>query len=601
MKFQLLLFCLYFCTIARAQSIEDLPTRLLEVLQQEKLTGATWSIVEGNQISTGAIGLANANTNEHLKVESKVQIGSITKTLIATGILRLVSQNQLDLDRPVEQLILDIVFDNPWKNIRRVTVRDLLNHTSGLEDAEFWQVFSKNPEPLTPLLEVFSKDRDVLKVRTKPGSRFSYSNMGYTMLGLVIEKVTGEPYETYLDANLLGPLGMVNSTFRFISQRENPDMAMGHFDDGSTQPSIPMYLRPAGQFSTTAYDMALFGKFLMSDGLIDGRSFIQTGLLREMGNPKTTESFQFGLSSGYQFGLSYRDRYGVIGYYHSGNIIGHRATFYLFPEQQKAFFISINMDSESADYQKLNKIFVEYLEVSRPDIGEPGGAPSVDLASLEGYYQLNPVRFELFAYVDLLFNHIKISFEKDANKLKISSVQNDSYDLFPLEGNLFRKGDRVSASHVIYRHANKTLITDGLATYEKISPYYLGLIWLSLGLGVLAMLTILGRGIYKFFQKKLFRENLELAIPFLSIIFLFIPIPFFFFQSFIELGDLTVANLLLTIVTGILPFALIFGIIMSFKRTSNLKMLDLFAIVLLFQWTIILMYWGLMPFKFWVW
>ena len=89
--------------------------------------------------------------------------------------------------------------------------------------------------------------------------------MGYSFLGLIIEKITQEPYENYLDKNLLGPLGMKNSTFQFTTQKgKNIDrhLAMGHFDNGITQENIPMFLRPSGQFSTTAKDMALFHKIL---------------------------------------------------------------------------------------------------------------------------------------------------------------------------------------------------------------------------------------------------------------------------------------------------------------------------------------------------
>src|SRR3546814_6716128 len=63
-----------------------------------------------------------------------------------------------------------------------------------------------------------SFQRGPLRIRSQPGSRLSYSNMGYTLLGLVIERVTGERYEQYLDDHFLGPLGMHQSTFRFVSQ-----------------------------------------------------------------------------------------------------------------------------------------------------------------------------------------------------------------------------------------------------------------------------------------------------------------------------------------------------------------------------------------------
>ena len=87
-----------------------------------------------------------------------------------------------------------------------------------IEDARFWQVFSVPPRIDTPLSVTLGRDPSLLRLRSKPGSRFSYSNIGYTALAMVIETVTGERYEPYLDAHLLRPLGMNGSTFQFVSQ-----------------------------------------------------------------------------------------------------------------------------------------------------------------------------------------------------------------------------------------------------------------------------------------------------------------------------------------------------------------------------------------------
>ena len=340
----ILILLLFLSNISVAQDNETLDEKLRKAVTKEKLTGAVWSTISDDIVTTGVIGLKNADTKENLEKNDRVLIGSVTKTLIATGILHLASQGKLDIESPVYKIIPNITFDNPWREDNPVTIRDLLNHTSGIEDSKFWQVFSTKSTASTPLEYIFSKNPSVLKVRTRPGTRFSYSNMGYSFLGLIIEKTTQEPYETYLDKNLLVPLGMKNSTFQFTTQKgENIDqhLAMGHFENGTTQENIPMFLRPAGQFTTTAKDMAQFAKFLMSDGTINGKFFIDKALLNQMGNPTSTESYKNGLKSGYQFGLSYRDRYGVVGKFHRGNTIGYRATFYLFPEQKKRFFYQL--------------------------------------------------------------------------------------------------------------------------------------------------------------------------------------------------------------------------------------------------------------------
>lgn len=597
-KYFFLLLSIFFSNIAQAQKSELLEKKLKSVLVDENLTGAVWSTVDNEIIVNGALGLKNVNSKELINSNNSAQVGSLTKVLIATGILRLSSQGKIDIDSPVNKILPNMVFDNPWKITNPVTVRDLLNHTSGLEDARFWQIFSTKPSPTSPLESIFLKDLSVLKIRTKPGSRFSYSNMGYTMLGLIIEKMTHEPYEDYLDAKLLKPLGMTNSTFQFVSQKgkdADSNLIMGHFDDGTTQENLPMYLRPAGQFTTTANDMALLAKFLMSDGIINGESFIKTELLRQMGKPVSIESNKEGLNSGYQFGLSYRDRYGVIGYFHRGNTLGFRATFYLFPEEKKAFFISFNTDSETADYQKFNKVFIEHLGIEKKSKTTSNVSLDNDIDVYEGFYRLNPVRFEKFAYLDLLFNSIQVS--KIDNELIVKSIQNNTYALLPVSENLFRKQDRLRVSHVLYEKNNKQHISDGLATYEKVSTLYLVLMWLNLTLGLLGVIIILIKGFYFLIKKQLFSGKQALTVPFISIILLFLPIPFLVNQSFLSLGDVSLANILLTVVTGFFAIAMIFGFIRTVKNKTY--SIDAFGIIFTLQWIIVLIFWNLLPFRLW--
>lgn len=597
-KYFYIFFVLFLPLKLCAQQNKMLDKELQEVLQSEHLTGAVWSIVSDSVITTGALGLKNVESKELFNSKNSVQVGSVAKVLIATGILRLVSQGKLDIDSTINIILPNIIFDNPWKKANPVTIRDLLNHTAGLEDARFWQIFSTKPTSDTPLESVFLKEPSVLKIRTIPGSRFSYSNMGYSLLGLIIEKITHESYESYLDANLLKPLGMKNSTFQFVTQKGKKadyNLAMGHFDDGTIQENVPMYLRPAGQFTTTASDMALLARLLMSDGVINGVPFIKKELLKQMGKPALTESSMNGLNTGYQFGLSYRDRYGVTGYFHRGNTIGFRSTFYLFPEERKAFFISFNTDSETANYEKFNEVFIEHLGIEKKEKTKANDSLPKNIEKYKGYYKLHPIRFEKFAYLDFLFNSLKVGIID--NKLIVESIQNDSYFLYPVGKNLFRKQDRVRASHVLYQQDKIQLISDGLVTYEKTSMLYLGLLWLSLIMGLLGILIILIKGFYFFAKKKLFNGNQILSVPFVSIISLFIPIPFLLNQSFLNLGDLSFANVLLAMVTGIFPVAMIYGLIRT--RRNKALLIDVLGVLFALQWAIVLISWNLIPFRLW--
>jgi len=578
--------------------VAQIDSQLLNAIKEERLSGAVWAMVNQDTVQTGAVGLKNIDSKETLKKEDKVLVGSITKTLIATSVLRLITQKKLELNTPIHRYLPNINFDNPWEDSSPITIQHLLNHTSGIEDSRFWQVFSTKAKPDTPLEHLFTRNPSVLKVRIEPGSRFSYSNLGYSLLGLVIEKVTGQPYESYLDEHLLKPLGMAHSTFQFVSQEgkyKEENLAMGHFDNQNTQPNLPMFLRPAGQFVTTANDMAILAKFLMSDGIISGNVFIDETLLGQMGKPNSTEANKNGLTTGYQYGLSYRDRYGVVGYFHRGNTLGYRATFYLFPEEQKAFFISFNMDSENADYEKFNRLFIAHLKINKPPKRTVLNKPSQNIEEYEGFYKINPVQFSKFEYLDLLFNSILV--QKESNSLKIKSLQKETYSLLPITGNLFKKEDRIKPSHVLYKNDENAIISDGLLTYEKVNPIYLGLLWLSFVLGLLGICLIIAKGVYAIFKKQLFSSNQAIKFPFLSIVALVIPIPFLLSQPFLKLGELTLANILLAVFTGLLPLSMSVGLIKSYKVGTS--RIDQIGILATFQWLIVLMVWGLIPFRIW--
>ncbi|MDQ3040093.1 MAG: beta-lactamase family protein, partial [Pseudomonadota bacterium] len=305
----------------------DLDDRISVRLQEQGLVGAVWATVgPTGEVAVGAAGRKDARRPQLLDGRDRVQVGSVAKPVLATGILLLASQGRVSLDDPVTSLLTDVAFENPWEATDPLRLHHLLDQTSGLDDARLWQVFSLQATPDTPLSEVFTRDPGVLKVRSRPGTRFSYSNMGYTLAGRVIEAVTGERYESFLANKLLAPLGMHDSTFGFVTQ-EGPGadtrLAMGHFEGGATQAAVPTYVRPAGQLTTTATDIARFARFLMSDGRLQGKAFIDPALLRAMGHAPETEAARAGLRPGYGLGLYTRDRNGVVGRCHGGSTVGY--------------------------------------------------------------------------------------------------------------------------------------------------------------------------------------------------------------------------------------------------------------------------------------
>lgn len=576
----------------------ELQTDLAATLRQQGLTGATWALVDPQRVRLGAAGLKDARTRTPLRADDKVLVGSIAKTLLATGVLRLVSQGRLHLDQPVAEVLPGIVFDNPWAATDPVRVRHLLDHSAGLDDARLSQAFSQRPTPDTPLAQAFAREGGRLRVRARPGTRSSYSNSSYTLLGMIVEATVGERYEPYLDRELLRTLDMRDSSFAYTDQGRDPRLAMGHFDDGSTHPIVPIYLRPAGQFSTTAADMARFARFLMSDGRVGGASFIDPTLLRGMGRPAGTEAAGAGLGVGYALGLIARDRHGALGRCHGGSTIGYRAMLCVFPQQQRAFFLSVNADSEGADYGALDRRLVRALDLPATTLA-PTRRSGLPLRDWEGLYVPAPNRFASFAWLDTTLGFARL--RRDGDGLRLLPFQGKPTLLTPLGGALFRAEDRTVASHALLRAADGAqVLTTGTQSYQRIASWKLLALWASLAAGGVGLLWLLLGGSLRAALRRLRRRDPAFA-PWLATLALLLPLPWFLRQSFLQLGDLSFASALLAAVTGALPLALLFGLwrYLRLRPAGRVAVLDAVAMLALLQWTLVLAIWDLWPLRLW--
>jgi len=586
--------------------VESVPGDDLEhILAEEGLTGIAWSLVHGaDEVAIGATGVQDNATGVAFASDARFHVGSLTKTLLATGVLRLVTEQRIELDAPVLAFLPALFPDKAPAGFSDITVRHLLDHTAGLNDAHLWQIFSERAAPEGPLSAAFPDPASQLRLRSRPGSRFSYSNMGFALLGMIVEAVVGERYETYLNEHLLAPLGMHNSSFGFTVQEgeyADPGLAWGHIDDGSRYAARPMFLRPSGQFTTTATDLARFAQFLLGDGVLDGQTFIDSSLMKSRGRPIRTEAADEGLLAGYALGLARRDRHGVVGYCHGGNVLGFVARLCLFPDENKAFAYSVNTDSETANYGRFDRAFIHRLgiaEATQP----PAATPPADISEWTGRYVLSPNRFSSFEYLDIIFGVIRIHENPNHSDLVLSSIQGNDRQLRPVGHHLYSADDRATASHVFLRGTDREyLLSDGFQTFEKVATFYLIAHWVCFLLGLAGLVWILTVGTFSLlrFRSGLFRR--AEAPAYFSSLLLFVPVPLFLTQSIFALGDVTLASLALALVTLMLPLGMVLSIIRAGKiwKTARMPLVNGLAAVMVLQWCAVLFVNGMLPFRLW--
>lgn len=542
---------------AQEQNLSNhaISNELQRILQEEKLAGAVWSIVDSNgQILTGAAGFNNLATQAPMRPHNRVHVGSITKTVVSLGVLRLVTQKKVRLDDTVENILPTIRFQNPWQATNPVTVRHLLDHRAGLEDLRLWQFFSENVRPTTPLEEAFTRDTSVLRVYAQPGTVFSYSNIGYGVLGMVIEAVSGMKYETFLDAEILSPLGMLNSTTKFISQtgvNADSTLAMGHLENGERAPACPIHLRSAAQMTTTAHDIAVMMRFLMSDGSLNGQEFIAHDLLQQMGKQRESLAAKRGLEIGYSLGLGTRDRNGVMARFHAGAIVGYNAMMQMFPEAKCAFFVSHNMDSETAQYERSNQLLLSHLPAPKVQPLVETRSTS-DIAAFEGYYTRIFTKYTMLGILDEMTTVVHARIE--ATGATLEPFQGKTKIMKYLGSGLFQMQDRVRASHAFYQAENGDyLITESNVTYKKTSLLKIIALWASLIAGILGILLVLCLGILHLVKYRSFSPKAPILPAFGAICFFIIPIILVAYLPYTQWGDVTAASVSLCVATILLP------------------------------------------------
>ncbi len=207
-------------------------------------------------------------------------VASISKWVTSFGIMKLVEKGTLNLDVPVDQYLTRWHLPNgPFDN-RKVTIRKLLSHSSGLVDDLGYAGFTAD-EKVQTLEESLTKASDapysegIAKVGYEPGTAYMYSGAGYTLLQLVIEEVTGQSFQDYMTKEVFEPLDMRHSTF-VLSEKPNLQLAEIYKDDGTTRQMNKFTALAAASLFTSTEDLSKFLLATVSNNNILSRETITT-------------------------------------------------------------------------------------------------------------------------------------------------------------------------------------------------------------------------------------------------------------------------------------------------------------------------------------
>lgn len=381
-----------------------------EGMDSFNIAGATIVLMKGDSIlHINAYGLADIESNTPVDYNSSIfGIGSVSKTFVATAVMQLVEEGNLELDRDINSYLT--TFQLEYKFNDSITVRHLLTHTAGFDDRNIGtSVLAEND--VIPLAQ-YLKKRMPPQIRPS-GQVISYSNHGYALLGLIVEEVSGLAFHEYIKQRILNPLEMDCSGFkRQAKLKENYVTSYLQKGDQLIPYQSDFELNyPAGALGTTASDMGHYIAMFLNNGNYKGVQILDSASIAKMYNTpfRHYEKSKYG----WLYGFPESDWYGMKLYGHGGAIQGFASQLSLLPEKNIGLFISANSSSypnsesrvfiDNFIYDLLKRLIPESLvEKEEPKASLRIGSVDEPLDKFTGTYRYTQYAHKTFDKVGIL-------------------------------------------------------------------------------------------------------------------------------------------------------------------------------------------------------
>jgi CubicO group peptidase (beta-lactamase class C family) len=340
-SYRLCLMVLFLaCPLLGPTQADEVDTYAAAFIDKHKIPGLSLAVVQGGKLVKAAgYGFANLELKAAATAETAWEIGSITKHFTAQAVMLLVQDDKLTLGDTLGQRLDGV--PPPWEPL---TLRQLLTHTSGLKDWETEGLLNFRREytdaEYIALMSPFALD-------FKPGERWSYTNTAYPLLGMVIARVSGKPYDEFVTERIFNPMGM--SASRFSHPLEIvPHRASGYVEEGGRlrkgEPLRPRIVEPNGAVLSSVLDLARWARAFEAGALLRRESLIQMMTPVRLDDGST---FPSGLGI---FATQFRGHRLLL---HNGSTPGgFSSVFYHYPDDKLTVFVLCNIDRGDA----VNKI-----------------------------------------------------------------------------------------------------------------------------------------------------------------------------------------------------------------------------------------------------
>ena len=329
-------------------------------MPREHIPGAVVALVKDGEIFfTKGYGYANLEKKIPVVPDKTLfRVASISKLFTGTAVMQLYERGLLDLNKDINQYLKRFQIENPYPE--PITLANLMTQTDGSSQRLFG-IAARTASEMVPLKE-FIPDH-MPPIVWRPGELYSYSNMGSTLAGYLVEVISGLPFAQYIDENILRSLNMQRSTFLQPPPLSlASDLAVGYEYQDSRFQSLPfLYLNiaPAASLSATATDMAHFMIAHLQNGRYGNSRILEEETAQLMHRQQFTHHPKLpGIT--YSFHERLENNIRAIG--HLGSLRGYSSSLTLIPEQNVGLFVACN--SFNGIHEKVrNQFFDHYYPV----------------------------------------------------------------------------------------------------------------------------------------------------------------------------------------------------------------------------------------------
>lgn len=391
-------------------------------LKKHKVTGISVALmIDDELVLSNGYGYADKENQIPANEGTQFAIGSVSKMITSTAVLKLYSEGKIDIDQPYTDYVPEFSMKQHFEGAKPFTVRHLLAHYAGLPRLNAKGFLLKEERPQSRILDI-SKQSYLI---SEPGVVNQYSDWGTDLLGVLVEKISGQTIQKYVNEEIFQPLGMTGSSYGKLTATKS-------YVKGSPTPTYAYSFAGSDGVNATARDLVQLGQLYLSQGKHSGQTFLSASIAKDALSPQFLNApLNFGKDDGLMWDIRQFSRYTRIS---KGGI--HEPFFtmlYVVPEYNMTLAVCSNSNSSSAIHRAIYSKVIDYLKkvkkgsptgLSTPSL-KPVQLSDVQLSALTGLYSTNDGMVD----IKKKGKKLKVTFDANGKTLVAKSYSNNTLRL----------------------------------------------------------------------------------------------------------------------------------------------------------------------------